>query len=49
MDWNVATHPLPLSPTHIPSPQRGVLRKSSDILPEERDNKMDVILLSITL
>jgi hypothetical protein len=24
IDWNATTHPLPLSPTHIPSPQRGV-------------------------
>ena len=50
IDWNVATRPLPLSPTHTPSPQRGVLRREVQTSSgADRNNKMDVILLSITL
>ena len=41
--------PFPLSDAHTIAGEESFKEKSSDILPEERDNKMDVTLLSITL
>jgi hypothetical protein len=37
MDWNVATHPLPLSPTHISSPERRVLRRKVQTSSQRRE------------